>query len=59
MSNDGQELAEAWRKWLRTEEGKRCTDARTLGAEENQAVYLRNRLWWAFMAGARAVESSK
>ena len=56
VSTDGQKLADAWREWLHTQEGRGCDDAETLRATEYPNAYLRNRLWRAFMAGAKAAE---
>lgn len=42
----------AFDEWLRTPEGITCTCGRTDGE------YLQNRLWYAFMAGYSARETS-
>lgn len=38
-------------KWFESAEGKKCLDAKTLGSEVS-AEYLKNRLEFAFLAGA-------
>jgi hypothetical protein len=40
-----EEISAAWESWLRSESGERCLDGCAMGE------YLRNRLWYAFMAG--------
>lgn len=47
-------LAVAWDAWLSSDEGKQCRAANTLAHNTNH--YLENRLWRAFMAGAKAAE---
>lgn len=46
-----------WNQWLASKEGQRCADYRTLEGLDGAAKYLENRLWRAFMAGARAESS--
>lgn len=43
----GRALAEAWRAWLASDEGRGCTSM-----DGNIGPYLSSRLWRAFMAGA-------
>ena len=40
-------------KWINSKEGKSCNDLSTLKSQP----YLRNRLWWAFMAGVEFGEN--
>lgn len=47
-------LAVAWDVWLASDEGTQCRAANTLAHNTNH--YLENRLWRAFMAGAKAAE---
>lgn len=54
---DGQDQAAAWNEWIDSAEGQRYTDPVTIGAPESARQYIRNRLWWAFMAGVRAAET--
>lgn len=44
------EFAKAWKAWLKSEDGKGCSDGVTTGQ------YLENRLWRAFTAGWMAAE---
>lgn len=44
---------ESLEEWLATEEGKNCAKGKTEGE------YLRNRLWWAFMAGWNAAKGEE
>jgi hypothetical protein len=48
------EEAKAVGDWFASEEGERCSDPTTLGADKGQDRYLRNRLWKAFSAGIDA-----
>lgn len=41
-----------WPAWIRSEEGKRCADLSTINTLGSD-VYLENRLWAAFVAGAK------
>lgn len=43
-------VAQAWDAWITSEKGEECM------AEGAYGEYLRNRLWWAFMAGADSVQ---
>jgi hypothetical protein len=49
---DGRELAQAWNKWQESPDGERCQ------SDSPSGEWLQNRLWRAFMAGAKAVEDS-
>jgi hypothetical protein len=48
-----QAIARAWDSWITSEEGEKCMSEGAFGE------YLRNRLWWAFMAGAATSLSSQ
>jgi len=50
---DGRELSQKWNEWTESEEGQSAMR----GTAEGQ--YLQNRLWLAFMAGAKAVQDSE
>lgn len=50
----GEQLAGAHHEWLASDEGKACANVATLRAGPEQAEFLSNRLWRAFMAGAQA-----
>jgi len=42
-----------WTNWIQSEEGKRAANLSTLYPNHKDGeVYLENRLWYAFMAGA-------
>lgn len=43
----------AWRKWLASKEGKKCTAGSASGE------YLENRLWFAFFAGRKSRKGSR
>lgn len=45
-------LAIAWDKWLASRDGQHCADAKTLPRDTDE--YIKNRLWNAFMAGAKS-----
>jgi hypothetical protein len=49
----GERMAAAWKAWIESEEGKDCARFSTLGAASHPEPYLHNRLWRAFMAGAK------
>lgn len=40
----------AFEEWLESKEGKECI------AGQTQGEYLKNRIWYAFMAGRRSFE---
>jgi hypothetical protein len=42
-----------WLDWIKSEEGKRCADPATLKLDYRQGEFLENRLWAAFVAGAK------
>lgn len=44
----------AWPDWIESEEGKRCADPKTLNLDYRQGEFLENRLWAAFVAGAKS-----
>ena len=44
----GEQITEAWAAWCSSEQGERCLAYPSLTGGE----FLKNRLWWAFMAGA-------
>jgi hypothetical protein len=48
--------AVAFDEWLLSEEGQRCSDRHGLGGSVllMEDTYLKNRLWYAFMAGVAA-----
>lgn len=48
--SDGRISAEAWNAWLKSDMGQKCATPPADGE------YLKNRLWWAFMAGYKAAE---
>ena len=48
----------AWPDWIKSEEGKRCADVSTLTGSA-ASKFLENRLWAAFVAGAKAGRSEK
>lgn len=48
-------LAIAWDEWLASDEGQAARDANTL---PHGSIYLENRLYRAFMAGAKAGATS-
>ncbi len=50
MSINGRDLSQAWMEWQKSTDGVKCEH----GTAEGQ--YLSNRLWRAFMAGAKAAE---
>lgn len=50
---DGRIAAEAWVAWRDSETGRKCVTT-PVGEE-----YLRNRLWWAFMAGYEAAAKAR
>lgn len=43
-----EETSKAWDSWIASEQGEKCLGPGAVGE------YLRNRLWWAYMAGAEA-----
>lgn len=43
----------AWEHWLLTEEARKCLEGKAAGE------YLKNRLWWAFMAARKSVHIIK
>lgn len=49
-------LARAWVDWLGSDEGIEASDPVTLRTTPRQQQFLENRLWRAFMAGAKAQE---
>ncbi|HYG67178.1 MAG TPA: hypothetical protein VD838_05940 [Anaeromyxobacteraceae bacterium] len=51
----GREIVVAWRKWLQSPEGQKCSDARTLGRVDPER-YLINRLERSFHAGIAAAD---
>lgn len=42
-----------FKKWIESEEGKKCNDFSTLKGQP----YLKNRLWFAFTSGCESVNS--
>jgi predicted lipoprotein len=52
------ELAIERDKWFESEEGKKCLDAKSLGDFVSHE-YLKNRLEFAFLAGAVANEKAR
>jgi hypothetical protein len=42
-----------WPDWIKSDEGKRCADPKTLRLDYRQGEFLENRLWAAFVAGAK------
>ena len=49
-------IAKAWDGWINARDGQDSSDPKTLLAPEHYRSFLENRLWSAFMAGARAQE---
>jgi hypothetical protein len=49
----GERIAAAWAEWIGSEEGKGCARFATLGSTSHPEPYLYNRLWRAFIAGAK------
>lgn len=49
----GEALAAAWRVWLASVDGQA---SRTIPTGSHADIFQENRLWWAFMAGAKAAE---
>lgn len=47
-------MSNAWEKWLQSEEGQDAIDGNTLELATQGNLYLMNRLWRAFQAGARS-----
>lgn len=45
-------LGTLWLEWVSSPDGQSAADYKTL----TNAIYLKNRLWHAFMAGAKAAE---
>ena len=41
-------------EWMRSTDGQKALDPETLGIAQNNAQYLQNRLYHAFMAGCDA-----
>ena len=52
MSEERQQAIDTW---FGSEEGKSCSNLKTLGIDKEQ--YLRNRLWKAFVAGMDAQDT--
>lgn len=52
MRNDGKFLAASWNEWLASEEGQ-AASMPDLAKDSSSRRYLENRLWRAFMAGAK------
>jgi hypothetical protein len=48
-----------WPDWIESEEGKRSADISTLPPGPKGATYLENRLWAAFVAGAKFERESR
>jgi hypothetical protein len=49
----GTELAQAWKDWLASDEGKSCT------SDSAKGIYLENRLHRAFDAAVKFCESRR
>lgn len=47
----------AWEEWLQSEEGQDAIDGNTLELATQGNLYLMNRLWRAFQAGARSAQT--
>lgn len=54
---DGKLIAQSYDQWINSEEGSRCCDVEIL-KEAKDLKYLKNRLWLAFMAGQKSMESN-
>lgn len=54
---NGKQLSVAWKAWLASPEGVRCSDMIGLSLRPADRKYLLNRLELAFQAGVRAAES--
>lgn len=52
MKVDGKFIADSWRDWLASEEGQ-AASMPDLARDYSSRQYLENRLWRAFMAGAK------
>jgi hypothetical protein len=50
---DGRDQGASWEAWLLTEEAKKCMEGSAAGQ------YLKNRLWWAYMAGWKGAEARR
>lgn len=50
--------ARSWLEWIESENGKKCSDAASLGIPPEKAEYLKNRLWHAFTAGMLCQEAT-
>jgi hypothetical protein len=59
MSSERESLkqqAPDWTDWIKSDEGKRCANVTSLVkivTQKDREIYLENRLWAAFVAGAK------
>lgn len=53
----GKLISQSYEAWEKSEEGSKCCDGDILN-NSSQLKYLKNRLWLAFMAGQRSMESN-
>jgi D-lyxose ketol-isomerase len=54
---DGKQISKAWQEWRDSPDGRKCLDDASLKLPPGQIDYLVNRLWHAFMAGAKAADT--
>lgn len=54
----GKLIAQSWEQWILSEEGKKCLRPDDILKDKKYKKLLYNRLWYAFMAGQRSMESN-